>query len=220
TELGVKRVSFRGFDGDAPCTLSAVTGAGAFGSFGGGRGSRGAAPPAGPALTTLKKDGVGRCDPTLRVPADARVSEPYWHRKGEEGRYTFDADAPFGLPYRPTPFTAQIAFTYPDGQEVVDALPVQYRYEGNIFSGEKRMDLLVAPAVSVRVSPEIAIIPAGAVGTNRLRGTNAKSHPAARELRVTVVNDTPSSADVEVKLDVPEGWTASPQGQAVNLGRE
>src|SRR5256885_9286804 len=35
----------------------------------------------------------------FRSPA-ARVSEPYWHRKGEEGRYTFDADAPFGLPFR------------------------------------------------------------------------------------------------------------------------
>src|SRR5262249_41443895 len=55
TELGVKQVSFRGFDGEAPCALTAVTGAGAFGSFGGGRGSRGAPAPAGPALSTLKK---------------------------------------------------------------------------------------------------------------------------------------------------------------------
>ena len=37
---------------------------------------------------------------------------------------------------------------------------MQYRYEGNIFSGEKRSELLVVPALSVRVSPEIAIVPA------------------------------------------------------------
>jgi LmbE family N-acetylglucosaminyl deacetylase len=220
TELRVKDVHFDGFEGGSPCALTAVTGSGAFGSFGGGRGSRGAAAPAGPPLANLKKDTVGRCDPTLTVPANARVTEPYWHRKGEEGRYSFDRDAPFGLPYRPTPFAAQITFTYPDGQEVVDALPVQYRYEGNIFSGEKRMDLLVAPAVSVRASPEIAIIPAASVAAARSRDANTRSQTGSREVRVTVVNDTPSATDVDVTLDVPAGWAASPPNQSVNLARE
>ncbi len=44
----------------------------------------------------------------MTIPANARISEPYWHRAGDAGRYTFDADAPFGLPYRPTPFRAQV----------------------------------------------------------------------------------------------------------------
>ena len=44
-----------------------------------------------------------------------------------------------------------------------DGLPVQFRYEGNIFSGEKRAELLVVPALSVRVSPEVAIVPCGVV---------------------------------------------------------
>ncbi len=94
------------------------------------------------------------------------TSEPYWHRKGEAGRYTFDADAPFGLPYRPTPFNVRLTFAVAGAatEEIVDALPVQYRYEGNIFSGEKRTELLVVPAFSVRVSPDIAIIPARSIG--------------------------------------------------------
>ena len=33
------------------------------------------------------------------------------------------------------------------------SLPVQYRYEGNIFSGEKRMELKVVPALSVALDP-------------------------------------------------------------------
>ena len=45
------------------------------------------------------------------MPANARVSEPYWHRAGEAGRYTFDEDAPFGLPFRPTPFAAELVLT-------------------------------------------------------------------------------------------------------------
>src|SRR5207247_2537491 len=165
----------------------------------------GAAGAAVAVLSPLKTDAVGRGEPTLKVPANARVTEPYWHRKGEEGRYTFDADAPFGLPYRPTPFSVQLTFTYPGGEEVVDALPVQYRYEGNIFSGEKRMDLLVAPALSVRVSPEIAIVPAGTVRSVRPANRDApavKTAAAAREVRVTLVNDTPSPVDTLVTLDL------------------
>src|SRR5213078_734826 len=137
--------------------------------------------------------------------------------------YTFDADAPFGLPYRPNPFSVQLTFTYPGGEDVVDALPVQYRYEGNIFSGEKRMDLLVAPALSVRVSPEIAIVPAGAVRSARpasREASAAKSVPAVREMRVTVVDDTPSPVDTIVTLDLPQGWTASPLQHSVKLARQ
>ena len=57
-------------------------------------------------MPSVRKDQVAHCEPTLTVPADARISEPYWHRKGEAGRYTFDADAPFGLPIgrRPSMF--------------------------------------------------------------------------------------------------------------------
>jgi hypothetical protein len=53
----------------------------------------------------------------------------------------------------------------PGGEEVADGLPVQHRYEGDNFSGEKRTELLVVPAFSVRVSPEVAIIPAASIRT-------------------------------------------------------
>ena len=64
---------------------------------------------------------------------------------------------------RPTPFYVQVTLGMPGGEEVIDGLPVQHRYEGDIFSGEKRTELLVVPALSVRVSPEIAIIPAASI---------------------------------------------------------
>ncbi len=46
-----------------------------------------------------------------------------------------------------------------DGAEVRATIPAQYRYEGNIFSGEKRMELHVVPQVTLRTSPGIAILP-------------------------------------------------------------
>ena len=199
-DVTVKQVKFEGFDGDAACTMTSVTGGGRGG--GGGEGRGGGAAAAAPSISTLKKDQAGRCEPTLKIPANARVTEPYWHRKGEEGRYTFDADAPFGLPFRPTPFYVQVTMTFPGGEEVVDQSPVQYRYEGNIFSGEKRTELLVVPALSVRVSPDIAIVPAASIrGTAPAAAAAAGSktrtpQPAAsREIRVTVVNDSPGPVE-------------------------
>jgi len=288
-EVAVKQVRFEGFDMEAAaaagqasaCTMTAFSGG--FGFPFGGRG-RGAAPaPAQPPMSSVKRDQVAHCEPTLKVPANARISEPYWHRDGEAGRYAFDADAPFGLPMRPTPFYVQVILTMPGGEEVISGQPVEHRYEGNIFSGEKRTELLVVPALSVRVSPQIAIVPAAAIrstpatapaarpkggaGSERPEiralpvrttgvqpasgapaqppsgrgrptgrpaptpGRGAAPRPSPprersdapspdREIRVTVVNDTSDKIESSVRLDVPEGWTATPPEQTLRFTRE
>jgi LmbE family N-acetylglucosaminyl deacetylase len=227
-DVAIKQVKFDGFEGEGACSMTAFTGGG-FGP-GGGRGGRGGAnaAPAAP-LSTLHKNQVAHCEPTLAIPANARVTEPYWHRDDDAGRYRFDADAPFGLPMRPTPFYVQVTLGFPNGEEVVDGLPVQYRYEGNIFSGEKRTELLVVPALSVRVSPDVAIVPAGTIGgaapakTGRgaavRRNSASTGGSAAREIRVTVVNDTTSALDSTVKLEAPSGWSVVPAEQPVKFAR-
>ena len=152
TPLNIRQVGVEGFNGNAACTLTAPAP--------GGRGGAPAAQPGGPPLTALAKDQVGRCDLALTVPENTRVSEPYWHRQGEAGRYVFDDDAPFGLPYRPTPFYVQATLSLgPNTSEVFAALPVQFRYQGDIFSGEKRSSVLVVPALSVRVTPDVTVVP-------------------------------------------------------------
>jgi len=234
-DVSVKSVRFEGFEGNATCQLLQVMAPSI--PFPGVP-----QPKPGPPLTMLKKDQVARCEVPLQVPANARISEPYWHRAGEAGRYTFDEDAPFGLPFRPTPFYAQLTLTWPTvggNEEVIDGLPIQHRYEGNIFSGEKRTDLLVVPAFSVRTSPEIAIVPAASVrsadrspkgsrtptprrgrGAAPERAPSAEGAPSAdRDVRVTVVNDTPAAADAAVALEMPPGWTASPATQTVTFTR-
>jgi LmbE family N-acetylglucosaminyl deacetylase len=225
-DVTVKQVKFNGFEGDASCAMTAFAGSG-FGFPGGGRGGRGgaAAPPAVP-MSTVKKDQAAHCEPTFTIPAGARITEPYWHRKDYEGRYTFDADAPFGLPFRPTPFYVQITMTLPGGAELIDGVPVVHRYEGDIFSGEKRTELLVVPALSVRVSPDVAIVPAEAVrpavtaARSAQGGKSAAPRPSStREIRVTVVNDTNGPTDSVVKLRLPQGWSATPLQQPVTFAR-
>ena len=159
-DVTIKQVKFDGFAGNGSCLLTAVTQPAPF-MFGRGRGS---VPPAGPPVSSLKKDQVGRCDPTFSIAAGEKPTEPYWHREGEAGRYTFDQDAPFGQPYRDSPYYVQVTLGFgPETEEVFYGQPVQHRYEGNIFSGEKRAELLVVPALSVKVSPEVAIVPVSAV---------------------------------------------------------
>ena len=241
-EVSIRQVRLAGFDGDAACTMTVSPGTGP-GAAGGGRGRGADVPPASP-LVSLRKDQIARCEPTLTIPSTARVDEPYWHRKGEAGRYTFDADAPFGLPGRLTPFYVQVTLVMPGGEEVIDGLPVQYRYEGNIFSGEKRTELLVVPAFSVRVSPQVAIVPASSIRsaepasraptpaprTAAARAAAAKAAAAAaaaaagaptpdREIRVTVVNDTQGPAEAAVRLETPAGWTLTPGEQTVKFER-
>jgi LmbE family N-acetylglucosaminyl deacetylase len=207
-DVTIKQIKFDGFEADPGCVMSAAP---------------------------LKKGQIQKCEPTLKVKGDERITEPYWHRAGEAGLYTFDADAPFGLPYRPTRFYAQVTFAFANGEEVFDGLPIQYRYQGNIFSGEKRSDLLVVPPFSVRVSPEIAIIPASAPlaqppasvpsATARRRGgpvplSGPLSGPPAREIRVTIVNDTKAAAESVVHLALPPGWSSVPLEQPIAFSRE
>src|SRR5206468_7989642 len=137
-DVTVRHVTLHGFDGDATCTLTAVTGRG-FGGFGGGRGRGSAAASNGPPISVIRKDQVAQCDPAVTIPSDAIISEPYWHRDGEAGRYRFDEDAPFGLPLRPTPFHAEITMALSTGgEEIVLDSAIEHRYQGDIFSGEKR----------------------------------------------------------------------------------
>jgi LmbE family N-acetylglucosaminyl deacetylase len=230
-DVTIGQVKLHGFDGQAACTLTEVTGRG-FGGFG-GRGGRGAAAPNGPPISVIRKNQVAQCDPAVTIPSDAIITEPYWHRDGEAGRYTFDEDAPFGLPFRPTPFHAEIMMALSTGGEaIVSDSAIEHRYEGDIFSGEKRSELLIVPGLSIRTSPEIAIVPAASIRATRAAGPSAALRPGGsgrqggsapspeREIRVTIVNDTPAAQQTKVHLETPPGWSADPPEQAIAFERE
>ena len=103
------------------------------------------------AEAVLELDRTGPDRAQQRAPLDVHAT------LGEADRYDLDPDVPFGVPFAPTPFRARVSLKI-GGLEVTLDRPVVYRYEGNIFSGEKRMELEVVPAVGVSVSPEIAIV--------------------------------------------------------------
>lgn len=175
-DVTVHGVRVRGFDGAAGCEAAPLAPAGAY-----------------------------LCERGSRVPADARFTGIHWSRVEGADRYDFDADVPFGAPFRPTPFRAVFDVALGGVRVAVDR-PVRHRYVDDPFTGEKRMDLQVAPRFAVSLTPGVAILPAGS--------------GAAREVRVTVTNTGADAAEGSVFLDLPAGWSAAPASAPVRLSRE
>jgi hypothetical protein len=151
------------------------------------------------------------CALAARVPADARLTAAHFKYAPDAARFVLDADVPPGLPFRPTPFTATFVLNIA-GADVTRTVPVQFRSERDIFSGEKRAELHVVPTFAVSVSPEVAIVSRTA--------TPATSRGVDREVRVTVTHHGRGQASAEVSLAVPAGWRVRPASAPVSFTRE
>ena len=179
-DVTVKTMTLSGFDGDASC-------------------------PSAP----LKNTPAFICASDLKIPANAKLTGPYWNRPPDVGRATYEADPPYGLPFRPSPFRARFEFEV-GGISVTSEMPVQYRYAGDLATGEKRMELHVVPGLALHVEPNVLIVPLkAAAGADR-----------RKEVRVTVENNTKGAATASVGLTVPAGWKVLPAAAPVSLGAE
>jgi LmbE family N-acetylglucosaminyl deacetylase len=170
--------------------------------------------PAACAPGSAKKDAVYTCTSDAHIPKDAKPTTPYftdnyWKHPENPAIQIFDPDVPFGLPFAPTPFRATFHLKFGD-TEVTKEIPVEYRYVKDIYFGDKRMELNVVPAFSVRIDPGLAVIPAP-VGA---------SVPAARDIHVTVTNGMKGAAQATIALDLPPGWKSVPASVPVNFAHE
>jgi LmbE family N-acetylglucosaminyl deacetylase len=184
SEVGVTDVSIAGFDKPGVCAPGAV-----------------------------KKDAVYTCSANANVPKNADLTTPYfsdeyWRRPSNPAIDIFEPNVTFGVPFAPTPF--RVAFRVKTGDvEVTKELPIQFRYVKDLYNGDKRMELNVVPAFSVRVTPPLAVIPAG-----------ASAKPVEREIHVTVTNGTKGPAQAVVALDLPPGWKAAPASAPIRFAHE
>jgi alpha-galactosidase-like protein len=187
TDVSVSDVTIAGFDGAPACAPGAV-----------------------------KKDAVFTCSADARVPATAALTTPYfsdayWKNPASPAINTFEPGVPFGVPFAPTPF--RVTFHVKAGAaDVTKELPVQYRYVKDIFNGDKRMELNVVPALSVRMTPPLVVMPAAPGGPG--------AKPIEREVHVSVTNGTKGAADATVALELPSGWKATPASASVTFTRE
>src|SRR5687767_14455515 len=145
------------------------------------------------------------CSQQLRVPLDAKLTAAHFKNGPVGERYVFDPDVPFGLPFRPTPFTATFRISIAD-TPVQMTVPIQARSEGDIFSGEKRSEIHVVPAFAVTTTPEIVVV--------------STATPQTKDVRVTVTNHAREAATADVALELLQGWRATPATQPVKFTRE
>ena len=183
-DVGVTSVEIAGFDSPGKCEPAAV-----------------------------KKDGTLNCPIEAKVPKDAKPTTPYfhdnyWKHPEQHAIQIFDAGVPFGVPFAPTPF--RVTFHVKAGTvEVAREVPVQFRYIKDIYIGDKRMELNVVPAFSVRVTPGLAVYP-----------TTATGKPEEREISVAVTNGAKGAAQASVALEVPPGWKATPASVPLTFAHE
>lgn len=166
--------------------------------FGGVTGDCAAAP--------IETRGARNCKLTATIPADARLTAAHFKYSTTAAQFVLDPDVPAGLPFRPTPYVANVALTI-GGANVTVPVPVMSRSEGNLYSGEKRAEMHVVPKFAVQVSPEIVVVPTAGAATTR-------------DVRVTVLNHGKGAATAEVALQTPAGWKATPATQPVKFSRE
>jgi LmbE family N-acetylglucosaminyl deacetylase len=185
TEVSVGSVSIAGFDSPVACAPGAV-----------------------------KKDAVYTCVSDAHVPKDARLTTPsftddYWKHPKNPAISNFEPDVPFGAPFRPSPF--RVTFHVKAGSaDVSKELPIQFRYVKNIYTGDKRMELNVVPAFSVKVTPTLAVVPT----------VTTAGKPVQREIYVAVTNGNKGAAQASVALELPAGWKSTPSTAALNFARE
>ena len=185
TDVTVTQVAFAGFDGSGKCAAASV-----------------------------KKDGAFTCSVDVRIPKDAKPTTPYfsdnyWKHPENQAINIYDPAVDFGVPFAPSPF--RVTFHVKAGSvDVTRDLPVQFRYVKDVYHGDKRMEINVVPAFSVRITPPLAVIPVWP----------GASKAVQREVRVAVTNGTKAAARVTVALDLPAGWKANPASVPVSFEHE
>ena len=144
----------------------------------------------------LPGGGARRARFAVVVAPDARPSQPYWRRETDRDRNELLVPADETRPWSPPVLVAR-ARCRVNGVVTTLRTPVAWRYEGPFVGGERRHEVQVVPALSVRVSPEITAVP---LATPR--------RPI--EVRVFARNLGAGAAAADVRLEAPPGWSVDP----------
>jgi LmbE family N-acetylglucosaminyl deacetylase len=137
------------------------------------------------------------------VPPDAEATRPYFSRASiGETRYTVLDSTALGRPFAAPAFTTAVELLV-EGAPVQVRVPV-VRREAQLPYGYVARELEVLPVVGLTMTPTVLVVP-----------VDGKPHTV--DVQVDVVTYTTVGASGEVRLDVPPGWTTTPQSQAFAL---
>jgi LmbE family N-acetylglucosaminyl deacetylase len=142
----------------------------------------------------------------VTVGPTARYSQPYWRVHPGVDRFDLDVPADQTLPWSPPDVTATLRYTTL-GVPASLTTPAYYRYDGPWVGGEKQKVVNIVPALSVKLTPDIAVVPLTAGGVKK-------------EFRVSVQNNSKTGGAATVRLEVPAGWTVQPATTTLDFSVE
>lgn len=180
----------------------------------------GAAAAGGTAGLDLSPGELARWTFELRVPADARPTEPYFLRRDTVGDLYRWPDDPAlrGRPLSPPVATGRVPVVLEgegsaEEERIEAAAEAPVRYRGSDEArGEFWRPVHVVPRVSVAAEPEVLVWPLGGEGA---AGRAAGS--AGREVTVTARSLASDTLAVEMSLGLPPEWSADADAPRVRL---
>ena len=143
----------------------------------------------------------------ITVAPDAPYDRPYWTRGDPDvDRFDIIVREDFGRPWSPPALSATVTFV--SGETTLSLeRPVQYRYPGPWVGAEKQKQISVLPLVSVALAPGVVVFPSGA---------DDKTRPVS----VNVLYRGAEAAAGALRLELPDGWSASPSEAPLSFQRE
>ncbi len=160
------------------------------------------AEPVDPAVGDVAADTVVTRRFRVHVPADADGFGPWYLRLPRDGdMYRWPADPTVRtLPFEPDRVRAVAGLD-------VDGVPLRVEesaaYEEiDKALGERRLPVMLVPAVSVAVEPRVAVVPLAVAG--------ADDNGKGRDVTVVLTSDSPDPLDGTVRLKTPAGWRVEP----------
>ena len=142
----------------------------------------------------------------VTVGPDARYTQPYWKRRMDVDRYDIEIPEHHTLPWSPPDVSATVSYTA-GGVSATFDVPAYYRYEGPWVGSEKQKIVNIVPELSVTMTPNLAVVPLSAGGQ-------------AKEVRVTVLNNSEIGGPTDVRLEGPAGWRVEPVSTTFNFSLE
>ncbi len=158
------------------------------------------------AVSTLGPNQGGTVNFAVTVGANARYTQPYWKVRPGVDRYDLEIPEHTTLQWSPADVTATVDYMAA-GVNATLTQQAYYRYDGPWVGWEKQKIVNVVPSISVKLSPNVGVVPLTAGGQRR-------------EFRVTVANNAKTGGSVDVRLDVPAGWKAEPASRTLTFGVE
>jgi LmbE family N-acetylglucosaminyl deacetylase len=128
------------------------------------------------------------------LPADSRLSQPYWlEEEPSAGLFRVRSDSLVGLPEM-HPLRAHITLLAgPEGEQLNFTTPVLYRWVDRV-RGELYRPVAIVPRVTVNLAERVLVFP----------------DAGAKQLRVTLRNNSAEGASGVLRPRLPAGWSAHP----------